>query len=186
MRLSVQCRNSMKNISIKSVWEISCKNGTIFVFHIWSNRKLTDYYILFVDDEPIIPQAFERQLRKRFSIRTAESAEEALKILQVDGSCAVIVSDMWMPGMDGIKLLAQVKNLYPDTVRIMLTGNADQETAIEEVNCGQIFRFLTKPIRPEELTNSLNLAVREYRLITAEKELFSQTLKGTLGSSVSC
>ena len=87
---------------------------------------------------------------------------------------------MWMPGMDGIKLLARVKNLYPDTVRIMLTGNADQETAIEAVNCGQIFRFLTKPIPPEALTNSLDLAIREYRLITAEKELLSQTLKGSV------
>ena len=141
---------------------------------------MTDYDILFVDDELRILQAFERQLRKRFSIRTAESAQEALKILEVDGPCAVIVSDMWMPGMDGIELLARVKNLYPDTVRIMLTGNADQETAIEAVNCGQIFRFLTKPIPPEALTNSLDLAIREYRLITAEKELLSQTLKGSV------
>jgi len=124
---------------------------------------MTDYYILFVDDEPRILQAFERQLRKRFSISTAESAEEALKILRDDGPCAVIVSDMWMPGMDGITLLTRVKNLYPDTVRIMLTAHTDQKAAIEAVNCGLIFRFLTKPIRPEALTSLLDLAIGQYR-----------------------
>jgi len=141
---------------------------------------MTDYDILFVDDELRILQAFERQLRKRFSIRTAESAQEALKILEVDGPCAVIVSDMWMPGMDGIKLLTQVKNLYPNTVQIMLTAHTDQKTAIDAVNCGQIFKFLTKPIGPEALTSLLDSAIREYRLITAEKELLSQTLKGSV------
>jgi DNA-binding NtrC family response regulator len=96
---------------------------------------MSNYDVLFVDDEPNALEAFERQLRKRFSIRTAESAREALKILEKYGPCAVIVSDMRMPGMDGIQLLSRVKDLYPDTVRIMLTGNADQETAIGSVIC---------------------------------------------------
>ena len=150
------------------------------VLHIWSNRKMKKYDVLFVDDEPIALQSFERQLKKRFSIRTAGSAAEALAILQVDGPCAVIVSDMRMPGMDGIQLFSRVKDLYPDTVRIMLTGNADQETAIEAVNSGQIFRFLTKPTTPQMLTASLDLAIRQYRLVTAEKELLNQTLKGSV------
>jgi response regulator RpfG family c-di-GMP phosphodiesterase len=139
-----------------------------------------NYDILFVDDEPKTLEAFERQLRKRFSIRTAGSADEALAILEKDGPCAVIVSDMRMPGMDGIQLLSLVKNLYPDTVRIMLTGNADQETAIGSVNDGQIFRFLTKPTTPQALTTSLEVAVKQYRLITAEKELLNQTLRESI------
>jgi response regulator RpfG family c-di-GMP phosphodiesterase len=139
-----------------------------------------DYDILFVDDEPKTLEAFERQLRKRFSIRTAGSAHEALAILEKDGPCAVIVSDMRMPGMDGIQLLSLVKNLYPDTVRIMLTGNADQETAIGSVNDGQIFRFLTKPTTPQALTTSLEVAIKQYRLITAEKELLNQTLRESI------
>ena len=138
------------------------------------------YDILFVDDEPEALKAFERQLRKRFSIRTAGGAMEALAILQEDGPCAVIISDMQMPGMNGIQLLTRVKNLYPDMVRIMLTGNADKETAIEAVNNGEIFRFLTKPTTSQALSVSLEAAIRQYRLITAEKELLNQTLKGSV------
>lgn len=141
---------------------------------------MSNYDVLFVDDEPKALEAFERQLRKRFSIRTAESALEALEILEKDGPCAVIVSDMRMPGMDGIELLSRVKDLYPETVRIMLTGNTDQETAIGSVNGGQIFRFLTKPTTPQVLATSLEVAIRQYKLITAEKELLNQTLKGSI------
>ena len=138
------------------------------------------YDVLFVDDEPVTLQAFERQLRRGFSIRTAGGGAEALTILQEDGPCAVIISDMQMPGMDGIQLLTRVKSLYPDMVRIMLTGNADKETAIEAVNNGEIFRFLTKPTTSKALSASLEAAVRQYRLITAEKELLNQTLKGSV------
>ena len=138
------------------------------------------YDILFVDDESNVLDAFERQLKKQFSIRTAAGAAEALRILEEEGPGAVIISDMRMPGMDGIQLLARVKSLYPDMVRVMLTGNSDQETAIEAVNKGEIFRFLTKPSTPHILTASLNAAINQYRLITAEKELLNQTLKGSV------
>ena len=84
--------------------------------------------ILFVDDEPNVLQSIQRQLRKRFDMVTAEGGEEALRILKEQGPFAVIVSDMRMPGMNGVELLAQAKDLHPDTVRLMLTGNADQET----------------------------------------------------------
>jgi response regulator RpfG family c-di-GMP phosphodiesterase len=141
---------------------------------------MSKYDILFVDDEPRALQAFERQLGRRFSVRTANNAAEALTIFQEDGPCAVIVSDMKMPGMDGIQLLATVKERYPETVRILFTGNADLETAIEAVNSGQIFRFLTKPVNPQTLAGSLKLAIEQYRLITAEKELLNQTLKGSV------
>ncbi len=92
----------------------------------------------------------------------------------------MIVSDMRMPGMDGVQLLTRVKDNYPDTVRIILTGNADQETATDAVNIGQIFRFLTKPCSTAVLATSLALAVRQYKLITAEKELLNKTVKGSI------
>lgn len=141
---------------------------------------MSNYDILFVDDEPRALQAFERLMGRRFSIRITGSAADALTILEDDGPAAVIVSDMKMPGMDGIQLLAKVKELYPDMVRILFTGNADLKTAIEAVNNGQIFRFLTKPVNPQALIASLELAVEQYRLITAEKELLNQTLKGSV------
>jgi len=136
--------------------------------------------ILLVDDEPNVLQSMRRQLRKRFEITTAESGDEALLILKDKGPFAVIVSDMRMPGMNGVQLLSTVKDSFPDTVRMMLTGNADQETASEAVNAGQIFRFLTKPCSTAVLATSLALAVRQHNLLTAEKELLNKTVKGSI------
>ncbi|MBE0582914.1 MAG: response regulator [Desulfofustis sp.] len=136
--------------------------------------------ILFVDDEVHILDSMRRQLRSRFSIETAASGQEALEKCKAIGPFAVIVSDMRMPGMDGVKLLSMVKELYPETVRMMLTGNADQETASEAVNKGQIFRFLTKPCPVSTLVPALALALRHYRLITAERELLNKTLGGSI------
>ena len=136
--------------------------------------------ILFVDDEVQILDSMKRQLRKRFTIETAESGKKALEILKTNGPFSVVVSDMRMPVMDGVELLTTVKDMYPDTVRMMLTGNADQETAIEAVNKGQIFRFLNKPCPLSTLVTSLALAQRQYRLITAERELLDKTLKGSV------
>ncbi len=136
--------------------------------------------ILFVDDEPQLLQSIKRQLRKRFAITIAEGGEVALKILREEGPFAVIVADMRMPGMDGVQLLERVKGSWPDTVRMMLTGNADQETAADAVNKGQVFRFLNKPCSTPVLVPALALAVRHYKLITAEKELLDKTLKGSV------
>ena len=136
--------------------------------------------VLLVDDDPNILSAYTRTLRKRFCFDTALGGEEALALIQGGDPYAVILSDMRMPVMDGIQFLAQARVLAPDTVRIMLTGNADQQTAIEAVNQGNIFRFLTKPCDPETLALSLDAAVKQYELVTAEKELVEGTLKGTL------
>jgi len=136
--------------------------------------------ILFVDDETNVLESIARQLRKRFTLSTALSGQEALRIMKEEGPFAVIISDMRMPGMDGVQLLERVKELYPDTVRMMLTGNADQGTAIEAVNKGQIFKFLNKPSSTAVLVPAIALAQRQYRLITAEKELLDMTLKGSV------
>lgn len=136
--------------------------------------------VLFVDDEENILHSIKRDLRKRFEIHTATSGAEALEIMKKEGQFAVVVSDMRMPVMDGIQLLSTVKDQYPETVRLMLTGNADQETAIEAVNKGQIFRFLNKPCPTSSLVMAIALAQRQYRLITAEKELLDKTLKGSI------
>jgi CheY-like chemotaxis protein len=119
-------------------------------------------------------------LRNRFAISTALSGEEALEVLKSDGPFSLIVSDMRMPGMDGVQLLSRVKDMYPDTVRIMLTGNADQETAVAAANTGQIFRFLNKPCSTATLATALALGVRQYKLLSAEKELLNDTLKGSM------
>jgi response regulator RpfG family c-di-GMP phosphodiesterase len=136
--------------------------------------------ILFVDDEPNILQSIQRQLRGRFPLQIAGGGDEALRVLKEEGPFAVIVSDMRMPGMNGVELLTRVKDIYPETVRLMLTGNADQETAMEAVNSGQIFRFLTKPCPQATFVTSLALALRQHRLIIAERELLQKTLMGSV------
>ncbi len=136
--------------------------------------------ILLVDDEENVLQAYTRVLRGKFDLDTALGGEAALECMADHGPYAVVVSDMRMPGMDGVAFLAWAMSQHPDTVRIMLTGNADQGTAMEAVNRGSIFRFLTKPCDSELLGQTLDLAVRQHLLITAEKSLLEDTLKGAI------
>jgi len=137
-----------------------------------------------VDDEQSILAGFQRQLRKKYHIETATSGHEGLKKIADSGPFAVIVSDMRMPVMDGITFLMEVRQTAPESVRMMLTGNADQQTAIDAINRGAIFRFLTKPCSHEHLTGAIDAGIEQYRLITAEKELLEKTLKGSINMLV--
>lgn len=136
--------------------------------------------ILCIDDEPNILDGYRRSLRRQFEIDTASGGAEALRKIAESGPYAVLVTDMRMPGMDGIEFLKQAQAVAPDSVRMMLTGNADQHTAAEAVNRGHVFRFLNKPCPPEELAQALNVGLEQYRLITAEKELLEKTLGGSI------
>lgn len=136
--------------------------------------------ILFVDDDPNLLAACERNLRRRFQLETAEGGEAALEKIAASGPYAVVVSDMQMPRMDGVQFLSTVKERAPGAVRIMLTGNANLELAIKVVNEGNIFRFLTKPCPTDVLAKALEDALAQYRLVTAEKELLNKTLSGSI------
>ncbi|MFT3867357.1 MAG: response regulator [Nibricoccus sp.] len=140
----------------------------------------TNQKILFVDDDPNVLAAMQRNLRKRFSFDIAGGGNEALEIVRTRGPYAVIVADFSMPVMNGVELLEAVHAGWPDTVRIMLTGNADQRTAAEAVNRSNVFRFLSKPCSPEALTAALDTALKQHELVTTEKALLNQTLKGSL------
>ncbi|MCB2173786.1 response regulator [bacterium] len=136
--------------------------------------------VLFVDDEPSLLAAMARSLHGVFDIKTATSGNEALAMLRETGPFAVVVSDLRMPEMDGTAFLSTVKKLAPDTVRIMLSGTTDLDEALEAVNCGQVFRFLTKPCSANALVTTLTLAVRHYNLVVGERDLLSKTLKGSI------
>ena len=136
--------------------------------------------ILFVDDEPNVLSAFQRQLQNQFLIETALGPEAGLAALKDWQNYSVVVADMRMPGMDGVEFLSRIKDAAPDVVRIMLTGNADQATAIEAINQGSIFRFLNKPCSQEKLTQALKAALRQHQLITAEREILENTLCGSI------
>jgi response regulator RpfG family c-di-GMP phosphodiesterase len=136
--------------------------------------------ILLVDDEIAILQGYQRLLHREFNTSISVGAAAALVEMEQNGPFSVVVSDMRMPDMDGAQLLAKVKTVYPDTVRVMLTGNADIQTAVRAVNDGNIFRFLTKPCTKDTLAKTLTASMVQYHLITAEKELLEKTLKGTI------
>lgn len=136
--------------------------------------------ILLVDDEVNLLQSLRRNLRGRYELTLAEGGEAGLEQLRTSGPFAIVVSDMQMPEVDGLTLLRHAKDLSPDTVRIMLTGNVDQETAVKAVNTGAIFRFLNKPCAAEVLAEVLDEGLRQYALVEAEKILLSQTLTGSV------
>lgn len=126
---------------------------------------------MLVDDEPLILASIKRQLRKRFDVDTATSGQEGLDKVRDHGPYAVVVSDMQMPQMDGVQFLSAVQELAPNSVRIMLTGNADQRTAVDAINRGSIFRFHTKPCPLEDLAKSIAAGIEQHRLMLVREQL---------------
>lgn len=136
--------------------------------------------ILFVDDDSNILEAHRRNFRRRFDVAAVTTGEEGLSLLGSGDPFAVVVADMRMPIMNGIQFLRKAQEIAPDTVRIMLTGNADQQTAMDAVNRGHVFQFLCKPCPAEMLGLALENAVQQHFLITAERELLHKTLAGSI------
>lgn len=141
---------------------------------------MTTNRILFVDDDANLLLSMQRQLRKHFAVDVADAPEAGLQRLTAGQPYGVVVSDMRMPRIDGVQFLGRARELAPDTVRVMLTGNADPDTAIEAVNRGEIFRFLNKPCSQEQLLATLTACFEQYRLIHAERELLANTLSGSV------
>ena len=136
--------------------------------------------VLFVDDEPSVLEAVAVNLRRGFDVVTASSGADGLEYLQAESDFAVVVSDMRMPRMDGATFLALARETAPDTVRMLLTGQSDLEATIKAVNHGQIFRFLTKPCPRDTLRLAVESAVAQHRMITGERVLLEQTLRGSI------
>lgn len=141
--------------------------------------------ILFVDDDAQALASFRRQFCMEYEVHTAGNAEEGLGVMAGKGPFPVVVSDLKMPGMDGIEFLARAKEAAPETVRILLTGYADMDNAVGAVNEGGIFRFLTKPCPLEMLSKALRDALEQYDLVYARKELhylkrFKSAMEGVI------
>ena len=141
---------------------------------------MTTRKVLCIDDDAKILSGVRRQLGERFALETAHGPLVAQRLLEESGPYAVVVSDMRMPEMTGIELLTCIRKAYPDTVRIMLTGEADLNTTISAVNQGNIFRFLSKPCDAETLSSAISDGLRQYELVTAERELVEGTLRGSV------
>ena len=136
--------------------------------------------ILCVDDERMVLEGLALHLKRRFDVEMAESGPQGLAAIVRAGDFAVVVSDMRMPGMNGAEFLSRVRELSPNTVRVLLTGHADMDSALAAINQGQIFRFLTKPCPAPIMMETVSAAAEHYRLVEAEKVLLEQTLAGSI------
>ncbi len=140
--------------------------------------------VLCVDDEPNLLAALKRELRTHFDITTAGSGKDGLETLRTQAPFAVLVSDMRMPEMDGATFLGRAREAYPDTVRILMTGQADVTSAIEAINKGAIFRYLCKPCASDVLRAALDQAVSQYQLTQTERQLLETTLMASIKTLV--
>ena len=134
-----------------------------------------------VDDEQRLLDGLRRALHGRYAIDfTTSGADGLTRITDAPDPYAVVVSDMMMPVMNGAEFLAHTRDISPDSVQIILSGQADLTSTIAAVNDGNLFRFLTKPCAPDTLTRALDAALHQHRLIIAERELLQRTLDGTV------
>ena len=119
--------------------------------------------VLLVDDDGIALLVHSKMLEKHAEVVTAANANEALELIKRDKAFAVIISDQYMPDMNGAELLQIVGTMAPNIVRIMITGFADLDVAMQAVNLGNVFRFLVKPCCQEDLVLALVDGLQKYR-----------------------
>lgn len=126
--------------------------------------------VLYVDDEINNINSFKAAFRRDFEIFTAISAKEGRKILDSE-EIGVIITDQRMPGMTGIEFLESILPVYPDTIRILLTGFSDINAVMDAINRGQVYKYLVKPWQNDELKMYIENALEIYNLRTENKEL---------------
>lgn len=139
--------------------------------------------VLIVDDEPATAALFARLLEidgaEKRTVLTASNDAEALTAVH-SHACAVVISDLRMPGIGGLELMQRVRSISPDTVRIILTGYADVDIATAAINSGAIFRLLQKPIAGAELRAEINAALLHHRSLVLERTTLEHTVTGVV------
>ncbi len=143
----------------------------------------TTFSILYLDDEPDNLIAFKAVFRRFFEVFTAENAREAFEILAVQ-KIDLIISDQRMPGMTGVEFFEKIQDVYPNSIRMILTGYSDMQAIVDAINKGKIYYYITKPWKFEELKVILDNALETYtlrikneQLEIEKKELLFKTLQ---------
>jgi response regulator RpfG family c-di-GMP phosphodiesterase len=116
--------------------------------------------VLYVDDEYINLELLRLTFLNEFNIITAESAEQGMNILENDQDIRVIISDLKMPGTNGLEFIRQIKRKYPAKVCMLLTGFMESEVMMEGFNKELLFRYLMKPFHKDELHETILQALR--------------------------
>jgi response regulator RpfG family c-di-GMP phosphodiesterase len=136
--------------------------------------------ILLVDDDATVLDLYERTLAENHFVIAASGAAEALGFLTGGIQPALVISDHNMPEVSGTEFLAQCAELLPRSVRILITGQASLDAAIDAINEGHVFMFLTKPCPAGRLRLAVQRGLQQYRLQNAERDLLEQTLNGSV------
>lgn len=128
------------------------------------------YRLLYVDDEPNNLLAFRAVFRRFYDVLTAHSASEATALL-AENPVDLIVSDHRMPHMTGVEFFEQIKETYPDTVRIILTGYSDLQAIVDAINKGNVYYYATKPWKVDELKVVIDNALESHALRLRNRQL---------------
>lgn len=127
-----------------------------------SGPSMTERCLLILDDEENIRRSLSRLLRRDgYRVLSAATASEAFELLAMH-PVQVVLSDQRMPDLSGTEFLSRVKDMYPDTIRMVLSGYTDLSTVTEAINKGAIYKFLTKPWDDEELRAQVQEAFRRH------------------------
>ncbi|KKU12481.1 MAG: Signal transduction histidine kinase [Parcubacteria group bacterium GW2011_GWC2_45_7] len=125
--------------------------------------------VLFLDDEESIIDGVQRLfMREAFGILATTSPDKAREALAKE-KIKVVVSDQRMPEIAGVKFLREVKEKYPDVVKILFTGYTDFSAAEEAINIGEVYRFISKPWKTAELLSTIRQSIEHYDLVTRDK-----------------
>jgi len=128
------------------------------------------YSILYIDDEENNLISFKSTFRRDYHIHVASSGQEALEIMETN-SIQLVITDQRMPDMSGIEFLEQIVPLYPDCMRMIMTGFSDLEAVIQAINKGNIYRYVSKPWNREDLKITIDSALEVYNLKSQNKHL---------------
>lgn len=138
--------------------------------------------VLLVDDEPHILFAMSRRLSRKFDVSLATSVKDAMKKIDASEPFSVVVSDMHMPGANGLDFLETLKIRAPLATRIMLTGSTEPDIAVDAVNQAEVFRFIRKPCTGDQLSTAVEdgvlVSLRQRDMLDASKQA-NETLKQT-------
>jgi putative nucleotidyltransferase with HDIG domain len=129
-----------------------------------------NYKIMVVDDEPANLRLLERLFRRDYQVLTAASGKEALQLLE-QHDVALLITDQRMPGMTGIELLKRTAEFRPHMVRMVLTGYTDIGALVEAINCGQVYKYVTKPWNNDDLRITVGRAVAHFETNKSRHEL---------------
>ncbi len=149
---------------------------------------MTKHCILLVDDEANVLKSLKRLfIDTDYRVLTASSGQEGLDICARE-SVALVISDYRMPEMTGVQFLAEVKKLYPNTIRIILSGYADVVAIVEAINDGQVYKFLSKPWNDQDILTTVRRSLEHYSLqeensaLLLELQIANRELKKHTGS----